>query len=246
MYSARAACDFSQRIFAMKQFHLEVCVDSLEGALIAEAAGATRIEISRLLEVGGLTPSMELVTDVCRNAKLPVIALIRCKSGDFQYTTAELETMRASAIQMKDTGVVGLAVGASDSTNSLHWDFLEQIADACGSMELVVHRVFDGVQGQWEALVRLKQLGYRRILTSGGPVNAIDGLENLRLWNQNSTNGIEILPAGGIRPCNAEAILRETNCNQLHGSFSQSLNGKQLPIPAEIQQVIELLETRYG
>ena len=230
----------------MKRFHLEVCVDSLEGALIAEAAGATRIELSRLLEVGGLTPPIELVTDVCRQVKLPIIVLIRCRPGDFQYTIAELETMKASAVQMKDTGVAGLAVGASDATNSLHWDFLEQIADACGSMELVVHRVFDEVQGQWEALDRLKQLGYRRILTSGGPANAIDGLDNLRRWIQNSTSGIEILPAGGIRPGNAQAILRETNCNHLHGSFSQSLNGKRLPVPAEIQQVIELLETRYG
>lgn len=230
----------------MERFHLEICVDSLEGALIAEAAGATRIELSRRLEVGGLTPPMELVTDVCRNVKLPIIVLIRCRPDDFQYTATELETMVLSARQIMDTGVAGLAVGASDSTNSLHWGFLTQIANTCGSIELVVHRVFDGVQGQWEALVRLKQLGYRRILTSGGPTNAIDGLDNLRRWNQNSTSGIEILPAGGIRPSNAEAILRETNCNQLHGSFSQSQNGKRLPVPAEIQQVIELLETRHG
>lgn len=228
----------------MKRFHLEVCVDSLEGALMAEAAGATRIELSQHLEVGGLTPPMELVTDVCRNVKLPIVVLVRCKPGNFQYTAAELETMVLSARQIMDTGVAGLAVGASDSTNSLNWDFLEQLADACGSMELVVHRVFDGIQGQWEALDRLKQLGYRRILTSGGPANAIDGLDNLRRWNQRSIDGIEILPAGGIRPGNAEVILRKTGCNQLHGSFSQYQNGKRLPAPLEIQQVVELLETR--
>lgn len=230
----------------MNRFHLEVCVDSLEGALMAEAAGATRIELSQQLEVGGLTPPLKLVADVCRNVKLPIIVLVRCKPGNFQYTATELETMALSARRLMDAGAAGLAVGASDSTNSLHWDFFEQIADACRSIELVVHRVFDGVQGQWEALDRLKQLGYRRILTSGGPANAIDGLDNLRRWNQNSTSGIEILPAGGIRPSNAQTILRETNCNQLHGSFSQSLNGKRLPVPAEIQQVIELFETRFG
>jgi copper homeostasis protein len=230
----------------MNAFHLEVCVESLEGALNAEAAGATRIELSQRLEVGGLTPPMELVFDICRNVKLPIIVLIRCKPGDFHYTTTELETMSGSARRMMDAGVAGLAVGACDANNSLHWSFLEQIARNCDSMELVVHRVFDGVQGQWEALDRLKQLGYRRILTSGGPTNAIDGLDNLRRWNQNSNSGIEILPAGGIRPINADAILRETNCNQLHGSFSQYQNGKRLPVPAEIRQVIELLQKRYG
>jgi copper homeostasis protein len=190
---------------------------------------------------------MELVTDVCRHVKLPIIVLVRCKPGDFQYTLAELETMKVSA--RPDEWIPAWRDWLSVRvTRQTHFTgiFLEQIADACGSMELVVHRVFDGVQGQWEALDRLKQLGYRRILTSGGPANAIDGLDNLRRWNQNSTSGIEILPAGGIRPGNAEAILRETNCNQLHGSFSQSQNGKRLPVPAEIQQVIELLETRYG
>lgn len=228
----------------MNRFHLEVCVDSLEGAKIAESAGATRIELSQRLEVGGLTPPMELVYDVCRNISLPIIVLIRCRGGDFHYAKYELETMMTSARQIMDVGVAGFAVGASDATNSLHWDFLGLIAETFPTLELVVHRVFDGVEEQLNALDRLKQLGYRRILTSGGPANAIDGLDNLRRWNQDAIGGIEILPAGGIRPGNAEAILRKTGCNQLHGSFSQYQNGKRLPAPLEIQKVVKLLETR--
>lgn len=227
----------------MNPSHLEVCVDSLEGALIAQKAGATRIELSQQLEVGGLTPTRELLLDVCRNVKLPIIVLIRCKPGGFQYTRSELEIMKFSAVEMKEAGVHGIAVGASDSSNSLHWQFLEEIANLCGSLELVVHRVFDGVQGQVDAFKHLTELGYRRILTSGGPANAMDGLDNLRHWNHSCKGSIEILPAGGIRPMNALTVLRETGCHQLHGSFSHLQNGKRLPIPSEIEFVRGLLDT---
>lgn len=227
----------------MNPSHLEVCVDSLEGALIAQEAGATRIELSQQLEVGGLTPTRELLFDVCRNVMLPIIVLIRCKPGGFQYTPSELEIMKSSAVEMKEAGVHGIAVGASDSSNALHWPFLEEIANLCCSMELVVHRVFDGVEGQLDSFQRLAKLGYRRILTSGGPANAMDGLENLRHWNECCRGSIEILPAGGIRPLNALTVLRETGCHQLHGSFSHFQNGKRLPIPSEIEFVRGLLES---
>jgi len=37
---------------------IEVCTDSFEGAIIAEKAGADRIELNSGLPPGGLTPSL--------------------------------------------------------------------------------------------------------------------------------------------------------------------------------------------
>ncbi len=40
---------------------LEVCVQSDQELIIAQSAGAQRIELCSKLEVGGLTPSIEMV-----------------------------------------------------------------------------------------------------------------------------------------------------------------------------------------
>ena len=47
---------------------LEVIVSSLEDALEAEQGGAGRLEVVRNLELGGLTPSFEIVQRICQNS----------------------------------------------------------------------------------------------------------------------------------------------------------------------------------
>ena len=48
----------------MKNYILEVCVDSLESALVAEKGGANRLELCSGLVIGGLTPSPNLFSAI--------------------------------------------------------------------------------------------------------------------------------------------------------------------------------------
>ena len=48
---------------------IEVCVDSLEAAQVAEQAGAHRLELNFALELDGLTPSPGLVKAVLDQVK---------------------------------------------------------------------------------------------------------------------------------------------------------------------------------
>ena len=57
---------------------LEVIVSSVEDALEAEQGGAGRLEVVRSLEVGGLTPSLELVRQICQRVKIPLRVMLRC------------------------------------------------------------------------------------------------------------------------------------------------------------------------
>ena len=72
-----------------KPFLVEVCVDSLEGALVAEQAGADRIELNVALELDGLTPSPGLIQAVFDRVNIPVISMVRPRSGDFCYRDHE-------------------------------------------------------------------------------------------------------------------------------------------------------------
>jgi len=64
------------RIAAMARF-LEVIVTSIEDAVEAEAGGADRLELVRALEVGGLTPELDLIRTVLQTVKIPVRVMLR-------------------------------------------------------------------------------------------------------------------------------------------------------------------------
>lgn len=229
---------------------LEVCVDKLEGLRIAIDAGAQQIELSERLSVGGVTPSMELVRQARSELADSLIVLIRCREGDFQYSEDELECMLDQACQAVRIGADGVAVGACLPDRSLDWDFLERmharIQRVSDAACLVVHRVFDEVPDPKHSIERLISLGYQRILTSGGRAVAVDSLDSLKDWQSQASDRLEILPAGGIHSWNAERILQETGCRQLHGSFTKTAAGvtSPLPHPDEIKIVREILDAR--
>ena len=72
---------------------LEICASSFQSALAAERAGAARIELCCELGLGGITPSHGLIEKVCKTLTIPVHVLIRPRSGDFTYSSEELEVM---------------------------------------------------------------------------------------------------------------------------------------------------------
>lgn len=77
----------------MNKIIFEACVDSIDSAILAEKAGADRIELCSDLDSGGLTPSYGLIRIVLERLSIPVNVLIRPRVGDFNYSTEEFEVM---------------------------------------------------------------------------------------------------------------------------------------------------------
>lgn len=209
---------------------LEVCVDSVAAAMAACQAGADRIELSQGLELGGLTPSFHLTMETRRAIDLPLVVLVRCRGGGFHYDEVSLRVMRDDCRRLIDLGIEGLAVGALDrSGSSLDWHWMESLPKlAPPPFQWVVHRAFDAVAKPLEEARRLAECGYQRILTSGGPSTAIEGIEPLCSLQHHCGNLIEILPAGGIRALNAVELIHTIGCQQLHGSFRSPTDPHQV------------------
>lgn len=223
-------------------FELEVCVDRVEDALLAIDAGATRIELNSALALDGLTPSLGSCRWLRQQTQLPIIAMLRPHAAGFYYTESEKVCLLEDCQALLDVGMDGIAFGAADLHGNLDWEILERVAAVCGEAEVVLHRVFDELEDPTATLVRLEGMGFQRILTSGGALTALEGLEAL-LALQNKT-AIEILPGSGIHCGNAREIcLRMSPCEhwrpQLHGSFRV---GENRPIPQQIANTQAILQ----
>jgi copper homeostasis protein len=204
----------------MTAFALEVAVTTVEDACTAAAAGADRLELCSALEVGGVTPSAALFTAVRDTVRIPVVALVRPRTGDFVYSDAEFAIMKRDAAWFLNNGAAAVVVGAV--TESGHVD--PRCAELAALKPAVFHRAFDCVErragsvsdGELEVLIRF---GFHRVLTSGVASTALEGADRIADLVRAAAGRIEILPGGGITPDNVEELIRRTGCTQVHGSF---------------------------
>jgi copper homeostasis protein len=195
---------------------LEIACGDLRDALAAESARADRIELCSALDLEGLTPSLGTAVEVFRRISVPFVGMVRPRAGDFVYSSGELSVMLRDAQLLMDAGASGIVVGCLTNSGTIDARACEQFVALAGESETVFHRAFDRVKDQMVALQTLMDLGFTRILTSGGAPTALSGARRIRQFVERAAGRIEILPAGGIRENNVEAVVLQTGCEQVH------------------------------
>jgi copper homeostasis protein len=198
---------------------LEVCVASIDDAVAAAGAGASRLELNLALELDGLTPSLALLVEAKQVVEIPIIAMVRPRAGDFHYGVREKTVMLRDAELLLAHGADGIACGALDAQLAIDEPFWRQLARLVGSRELVFHRALDAIPNPVAALERLIDLGTTRVLTSGGAKTAIDGAQQLARLVAQTRGRIDILPAAGVSAEHVAELVATTGCRQIHGSF---------------------------
>jgi copper homeostasis protein len=178
---------------------LEVCIDDALGLRAAVDGGADRIELCSALALGGLTPSAGLIAaaSVCG---LPCHAMIRPRAGDFVFDAAEVAVMKADIRAVRAAGLAGVVLGASRADGRLDLTVLAALVAEAQGLDLTLHRAIDLCPDAVAAVHQAADLGFHRILSSGGTARAADGIERLAAMVDAARGRLIVMPGSGVGP----------------------------------------------
>ncbi|MBI6529655.1 copper homeostasis protein CutC [Proteus vulgaris] len=195
---------------------LEICCFGAECALVAERAGADRIELCTSPSEGGITPSFGMLRQVRDLVHIPVHPIIRPRGGDFCYTQADFSAMKNDISLIRDMGFPGAVVGLLNEEGHIDLPKMQILMELAGPLAITFHRAFDMCINPLLGLEQLTQLGVSRILTSGQQANAELGLPLLRILNE-KTKGPVIMAGAGVRLSNIQKFL-DAGLKEIHSS----------------------------
>ena len=197
---------------------LEVCVDSVESALAAQAAGADRVELCQALFEGGLTPSAGLIEEVRARVSLKLAVMIRPRGADFCYSTTEFAVMKRDLLLARKLGADVLVLGLLKPDGTIDRERTCELLELARPLPVTFHRAFDMTRDPREALETLIGLGVDRVLTSGQERSALEGLDLIAELIQLAGDRIVVMPGGGLSERNLPKILRQSGAREFHVS----------------------------
>ncbi len=203
---------------------LEVCANSLASALAAQQGGAVRVELCENLADGGTTPSYGQVALTRKMLHIEVFPIIRPRGGDFHYTDLEFEIMKADVAACKSVGCDGVVFGILNPDGTIDGERCKVLMQLAAPMKVSFHRAFDMTRNLPEALETLVELGFKRVLSSGGRSSAPEGADVLAALVEQARGRIEIMPGAGIHPGNVRQLLEKTGAKVVHGSLMHAEN----------------------
>lgn len=196
----------------------EVCVDSLEDAIKAEKNGANRIELCGRLDLDGLTPSRDLISNAFSILKIPIRVMIRPKHPSFEYSEEEINTMIDDIKFCKSLGVDGVVFGCLDENSNFQMDQINRLSIIAKPLNVIIHKAIDYTNSVLDSLSLIsKNSNINGVLTSGGERFAINAVETLKKMLVLVPDKFEIIMAGGITFENFESLHSFTNGKFYHG-----------------------------
>lgn len=212
---------------------LEVAANSAASAFAAQEGGAGRVELCASLDEGGVTPSHGTVVLAREGLTIPLFVLIRPRAGDFVYDDHEIEAMLDDIAHCRTLGCEGVVVGALTPDGEIDRDACDRFLDEAQGMGVTFHRAFDLVDDQAAALETLVELGFDRVLTSGGMGSAVAGAGRIARLVAQAAQRISVMPGAGIEPGNVAALRAATGAHEFHASAKKRLPSAMRRLPGD-------------
>jgi copper homeostasis protein len=197
---------------------LEVCAFTIQSCLIAQRAGAARVELCDNPIEGGTTPSYGTLKMVREKISLQLYPIIRPRSGNYFYSEDEFAIMQADIQLCKELGCDGISVGVQTRSGRIDTERMKRIVEWAAPMGVTCNRVFDNTPDPFDALEELIACGCERILTSGQQGAAPQAGALLGQLVQQAAGRIIIMPGAGVKSTNLEKLIRESNATEFHAS----------------------------
>lgn len=178
---------------------LEVPVFDIGSAVMAAQAGAHRLELCADLHAGGTTPSPGFFQQAKKLCSIPMFVMIRPRGGGFIYTEAEKELIKTEVAYFKNAGADGLVFGALLENNKIDIPFCKEVLDLADGLPCTFHRAFDLVANPLAALDQIIDLGFARLLTSGGAPDVASGMSQIVECMKIAGDRLIVIPGGGLK-----------------------------------------------
>lgn len=195
---------------------IEVCVENTDGLVVAQRAGADRVELCASLLEGGLTPSWGMVEEAKRLATIPFHVIVRPRGGDFLYSDVEFGAMLSDARALKRLGANGIVVGCLTPDGKIDETRMRALVEAARPLSVTCHRAFDMTRDIVAAVEALVRSGVNRVLTSGQRDTALEGLETIRATVKAAHGRLGVIACGGLDAANVCRVWDTTGAPELH------------------------------
>ena len=207
------------------KYVLEIACFNVQSCLIAQQAGADRIEFCADYKAGGITPTVNDILETRKLVRIPLHVIIRPRGGNFVYDNKEIEMMKRDVIFCKKHQIDSVVLGILNSNNTIDLKANKELIELAKPMSVTFHRAVDACSDIEKAMEEIIELGFNKVLTSGGKQNALEGIEVLKKLQKIFGEKISIMPGGGIRSNNLELIKNETRCYEFHSAALMDSTG---------------------
>ncbi|MBN9379963.1 MAG: copper homeostasis protein CutC [Chitinophagaceae bacterium] len=199
-------------------FKLEICSFDLTSALLAQEAGAHRIELCAGPAEGGTTPGPGTIRAARERLHIDLYPIIRPRGGDFLYSDEEYDTMLKEVAFCKQAGCDGVVIGLLHPDGTIDKRRAARLVELAYPLGVTFHRAFDWATNPFEALEDIISIGCERILTSGQRPTAVEGADLINELVRQADDRIIIMPGSGVRSDNILHLAEKTDANEFHTS----------------------------
>lgn len=225
-------------------FIIEVIGFTIEGCIVAQQAGADRIELCDNPADGGTTASYGFIKAAREKLQVDLFPIIRPRGGDFFYSDDEFEIMKSDVKLCKQSGCDGIVIGMLTEDNKVDIRRCSLLVEYAYPLGVTFHRAFDRTADPFEALEDIVDVGCERILTSGQKPTAPEGTELIKQLIEKANERIIIMPGSGVRADNIIAIAEATGAVEFHTS-ARIQNDDEISVDVnEVKEIIKKLASK--